>query len=71
MARVTSSRHLAASVWAKGVAGVRLRVPSGFAAFESRDGHSVYYAKGPDGRAILYVQEDQVNSDIVLVGNFR
>jgi Tol biopolymer transport system component/DNA-binding winged helix-turn-helix (wHTH) protein len=28
-------------------------------------------ALSPDGRAILYVQEDQVNSDIVLVENFR
>ena len=28
-------------------------------------------ALSPDGRAILYVQEDQINSDIVLVENFR
>jgi Tol biopolymer transport system component len=28
-------------------------------------------ALSPDGRAILYAQEDQVNSDIVLVVNFR
>ena len=28
-------------------------------------------ALSPDGRAILYVQEDQTNSDIVLVENFR
>jgi hypothetical protein len=25
----------------------------------------------PDGRAILYLQEDQVSSDIVLVENFQ
>jgi hypothetical protein len=28
-------------------------------------------ALSPDERALLYVQEDQVNSDIVLVENFR
>lgn len=149
-----SSRTGRWEVWkvpADGGQAVQVTKHGGFAAFESRDGHSVYYAKGhnvkglwrvsvnggeevqvlefprvgywgywavaekgiyfvntdarpyaleffdfaargivhvaslektptqfdsglglsPDGRAILYVQEDQVNSDIVLVENFR